>query len=104
MQVEKILTREKLNEKISRLRAEGKTVVFTNGCFDILHVGHTRYIGEARKLGDVLVVAVNSDASVRKIKGEKRPLVPEKERAEVLAARGWGAAGPRPARLRPRQR
>ena len=86
--MEKILSREKLKKEIDRLKAGGKKIVFTNGCFDILHVGHTRYLKEARKLGDVLVVALNSDASVRAIKGEKRPLVPEAERAEVLASLG----------------
>jgi D-beta-D-heptose 7-phosphate kinase/D-beta-D-heptose 1-phosphate adenosyltransferase len=85
---EKILSREKLKKEIDRLKAAGKKIVFTNGCFDILHVGHTRYLREARKLGDVLIVALNSDASVRAIKGEKRPLVPEAERAELLAALG----------------
>jgi rfaE bifunctional protein nucleotidyltransferase chain/domain len=82
----KVLTREKLREEVDRLKAMGKKIVFTNGCFDILHVGHTRYLGEARKLGDVLVLALNSDSSVKTIKGEKRPLVPEAERAEVLAS------------------
>jgi rfaE bifunctional protein nucleotidyltransferase chain/domain len=81
-----ILSRQKLKKEVDRLRAAGKTVVFTNGCFDILHVGHTRYLGEARKLGDVLVLALNSDSSVRAIKGEKRPVVSEAERAEVLAS------------------
>jgi len=61
-------------------------VVFTNGCFDLLHPGHTRYLSEARALGDVLVVAVNSDRSVRELKGPGRPVVPEDERAELLAA------------------
>jgi len=83
---EKIFAREKLKEVIDRLKAEGKKIVFTNGCFDILHVGHTRYLGEAKRLGDILIVALNSDSSVRAIKGEKRPLVPEAERAEVLAS------------------
>ncbi len=68
------------------LRAQGRQLVFTNGCFDILHVGHVRYLNQARALGDALVVAVNSDRSVRENKGESRPLVPEAERAEVLSA------------------
>lgn len=68
------------------LRESGKRMVFTNGCFDILHVGHVRYLNRARALGDLLVVALNSDRSVRKIKGSPRPVVPEMERAEVLAA------------------
>ncbi len=83
---EKLLDRQELRRRLGELRAAGKKIVFTNGCFDILHVGHVRYLGEARRLGDVLVVAVNSDASVREIKGEKRPLVPERERAELIAA------------------
>jgi rfaE bifunctional protein nucleotidyltransferase chain/domain len=70
----------------ARWRAEGKAVVWTNGCFDLLHVGHVRGLQEARGLGDVLVVGVNSDASVRRLKGPTRPVVPEAERAEVLAA------------------
>jgi rfaE bifunctional protein nucleotidyltransferase chain/domain len=82
----KTYSRERLKEEVDRLKAMGKKIVFTNGCFDILHVGHTRYLREAGKLGDVLVLALNSDSSVKKIKGEKRPLVPEAERAEVLAS------------------
>ena len=81
----KILDRITLKEKIDALRREGKKIAFTNGCFDILHVGHVRYLKEARKTADILVLALNSDSSVRAIKGEKRPLVPEDERAEVLA-------------------
>ena len=68
------------------LRAAGRRLVFTNGCFDILHVGHVRYLTEARRLGDALMVAVNSDASVRRLKGEGRPVMGEGERAELLAA------------------
>jgi D-glycero-beta-D-manno-heptose 1-phosphate adenylyltransferase len=68
------------------LREAGKKLVFTNGCFDILHVGHVRYLNQAHSLGDALVVAVNSDRSVREIKGDSRPIVTEQERAEVLAA------------------
>lgn len=82
----KIFPRETLKEQLSGLRQAGKTIVFTNGCFDILHVGHVRYLREAKKLGDILVLALNSDASVRAIKGEKRPLVPEEERADIMAA------------------
>jgi D-beta-D-heptose 7-phosphate kinase/D-beta-D-heptose 1-phosphate adenosyltransferase len=69
-----------------RLKAAGKKIVFTNGCFDILHPGHTRYLQEARSLGDFLIVAVNSDRSVRAIKGPERPVFPEEVRAELLAA------------------
>jgi D-beta-D-heptose 7-phosphate kinase/D-beta-D-heptose 1-phosphate adenosyltransferase len=82
----KIYPRNKLKEEVVRLKREGKKVVFTNGCFDILHAGHTRYLREAKKLGDVLILALNSDSSVRAIKGEKRPIVPETERAEVVAS------------------
>jgi D-glycero-beta-D-manno-heptose 1-phosphate adenylyltransferase len=71
---------------IERLRADGKTVVFTNGVFDLLHPGHVRYLREARRLGDALIVGVNSDHSVRANKGADRPLTPEAERAEILAA------------------
>ena len=69
-----------------RLKASKKRIVFTNGCFDILHVGHIRYLRKARSLGDVLVVGLNTDRSVGVIKGEKRPIVPQADRAEVLAA------------------
>ena len=82
----RIKRRSVLKDIIDELKADGKTVVFTNGCFDILHVGHIRYLEAARALGDCLVVAVNTDESVRRLKGEPRPLVPEFERAEVLAA------------------
>ena len=82
----KILTWEALQQEVERLRGMGKTIAFTNGCFDILHVGHVRYLREARRTGDCLVLAINSDASVRAIKGEQRPLVPEAERAEIVAA------------------
>jgi len=71
-----------------RLRAEGRRLVFTNGCFDILHVGHVRYLEAARALGDALLVAINSDAAVRALKGETRPVLNERERAEMLAALG----------------
>ena len=82
----KILDRKTLQEKLDALRKENKKIAFTNGCFDILHVGHVRYLREAKKTADVLVLALNSDSSVQSIKGEKRPLVPEEERAEILAA------------------
>jgi len=68
------------------LRSEGRSLVFTNGCFDLLHLGHVRYLAEARALGDALVVALNSDRSVRVLKGEGRPILNEQERAEVVAA------------------
>ena len=83
---EKILTHEALMNERERLRRAGKELVFTNGVFDILHVGHVRYLAQARELGDALVVAINSDASVRELKGDARPLVNQNDRAEVLAA------------------
>jgi len=87
----KILSQKfKSLDEIVRLRKElslsNKRLVFTNGCFDILHVGHVRYLNRARSLGDLLVVAVNSDHSVQSIKGASRPVIPEMERVEVLAA------------------
>ena len=84
MSQEKIYTRKELATKLEHLRSNGKVVVTTNGCFDVLHLGHLRYLQAARKLGDCLVVAINSDASVRQLKGQNRPLVPEDERAEML--------------------
>jgi len=83
---EKILSQDKLLGLRQGLRAAGKIVVFTNGVFDLLHVGHVRYLAAARALGDVLVVAVNSDKTVRELKGEGRPVTNENERAEILAA------------------
>jgi rfaE bifunctional protein nucleotidyltransferase chain/domain len=69
-----------------RLRGEGKRIVLANGCFDLLHVGHVRYLDAARRLGDVLIVGINSDAAVARLKGAGRPLMPAAERAEMLAA------------------
>lgn len=83
---EKILTREGAVGARTRLRAEGRRLVFTNGVFDLLHVGHVRYLREARALGDALLVAINSDRAVRELKGANRPVMDERERAEVLAA------------------
>ncbi len=83
----KIQSRETLLPLIVSLHEAGKTVVFTNGCFDILHIGHARYLQEAKALGDVLIIGLNSDASVRVLgKGDERPITPQQERAEVLAA------------------
>lgn len=83
----KIKTRPDLAAILTDLRRQGKRIVFTNGCFDLMHIGHTRYLQAARELGDVLVVGVNSDASVRSLnKGPGRPIVPHVQRAEVLAA------------------
>ena len=83
---EKVVDRKTLKEKVDLLRQVGKVVVFTNGCFDLFHVGYVRLLQKARKQGDCLVVAVNSDRSVRQIKGPERPKIPEEERAEVVAA------------------
>ncbi|MBW2038205.1 MAG: D-glycero-beta-D-manno-heptose 1-phosphate adenylyltransferase [Deltaproteobacteria bacterium] len=78
--------REELKEIIKGLKEEGRRTVFTNGCFDILHRGHVIYLEEARRRGDCLIVGVNSDSSVRQVKGEKRPIVPQEVRMAVLAA------------------
>jgi len=86
MAVEKILSLEQAYEVVEELKRQGKRVVFTNGCFDLLHPGHVRYLAQARELGDALLVAVNSDSGVRAIKGPGRPILPEGERAEILAA------------------
>jgi len=82
----KILSHEDLLNERERLYGAGQTLVFTNGVFDILHVGHVRYLAEARALGDALVVAINSDRSVRVLKGPERPLTTETDRAEIIAA------------------
>lgn len=77
---------EIIKNEIKALQQQGKKIVFTNGCFDILHAGHVDIFQQARNLGDALVVAVNSDISIKKIKGEKRPVVPQVQRMQVLAA------------------
>jgi len=82
----KILSPVELLGVRTRLRAEGRKLVFTNGVFDLLHVGHVRYLEQARELGDILLVAINSDRTVRELKGDGRPLTNEAERAEILAA------------------
>ena len=82
----KIRERPALAQECARLRAAGKTVVFTNGCFDLMHAGHATYLEFARRQGDVLVVGLNTDASVRRYKGEKRPVVDERNRARLMAA------------------
>ena len=82
----RILLRDELLKERERLRAAGEKLVFTNGVFDLLHVGHVRYLAQARALGDALVVAVNSDRSVRELKGAGRPLTNESDRAEILAS------------------
>jgi rfaE bifunctional protein nucleotidyltransferase chain/domain len=82
----KIVERNALASQVAKWRAAGEQVVLANGCFDLLHVGHVRYLGGAKALGGKLVVAMNSDSSVRRLKGEGRPLMPEGERAEIIAA------------------
>lgn len=79
------VSRQELQSILKPHRDAGHVLVFTNGCFDLLHIGHARYLAEAKSHGDVLIVGVNSDASVRQLKGPKRPLIPEGERAEMLA-------------------
>jgi len=76
---------EKLKDIVEDLKTQGKKIVFANGCFDILHVGHIRYLKAAKGIGDILIVGVNSDVSVKKIKGEHRPIVPDYERVEILS-------------------
>ena len=82
----KLMSLEELLRVRASLRAEGKFVVFTNGVFDLLHVGHVRYLRQARTLGDVLIVAINSDRCVQELKGPNKPIIPQSERAEILAA------------------
>lgn len=82
----KIVGLEELSERSKQLRAAGKKLVATNGCFDLLHVGHVRYLQAARALGDSLVIGLNGDRSVRELKGKGRPVVGERDRAEILAA------------------
>lgn len=82
----KILPLEDAYRVIDGHKARGDRVVFTNGCFDLIHPGHTRYLADARELGDLLIVALNSDRSVRELKGDGRPIFPQQERAEILAA------------------
>ena len=83
---EKILSRERLKQRVAEWRRAGESIALANGCFDLLHVGHIRYLHAAKQLGGRLVVAINSDESVRALKGEGRPLMPAEERAEILAA------------------
>ncbi|PYP91081.1 MAG: D-glycero-beta-D-manno-heptose 1-phosphate adenylyltransferase [Candidatus Angelobacter sp. Gp1-AA117] len=82
----KILNQNELAQQVKQWRAAGEKIIFTNGCFDLLHVGHVRYLRGAKQLGGKLVVGVNSDASARSLKGEGRPRIPANERAEILAA------------------
>jgi len=83
---DKIKSQDSLKKIIAGLQKKGKKIVFTNGCFDIMHYGHAKYLEDAKKHGDILVVAVNSDASVKKIKGKNRPIVNEKDRLSLIAA------------------
>jgi rfaE bifunctional protein nucleotidyltransferase chain/domain len=82
----KIIAHPQINGLIADLKAAGEKIVFTNGCFDLIHVGHVRYLREAKNLGDRLFIGLNSDQSIRRIKDPARPLIPEEQRAEVLAA------------------
>ncbi len=82
----KILSRQQLRQRVEEWRRSGETITLANGCFDLLHVGHVRYLHAAKQLGGRLIVAVNSDASVRSLKGEGRPVMPAEERAEILTA------------------
>jgi D-beta-D-heptose 7-phosphate kinase/D-beta-D-heptose 1-phosphate adenosyltransferase len=82
---EKIKTEEDLRRIVKNLKKKGKRIVFTNGCFDLLHLGHVRYLEKAKSIGDILVVGVNSDRSVQSLKGPERPILPEEERAEILS-------------------
>jgi len=86
MSVRKIKSLEEMVFIRDQLRCDGKRLVFTNGCFDLLHAGHVRYLNQARTMGDALVVGLNSDESVHTLKGKGRPIIPEAERAEILAA------------------
>jgi D-beta-D-heptose 7-phosphate kinase/D-beta-D-heptose 1-phosphate adenosyltransferase len=86
MSLDKIVPLNNAYALVDDLKRQGKRVVFTNGCFDLLHPGHTQYLKEARTLGDILIVAINSDRSIRALKGQTRPIFPELERAEILAA------------------
>ena len=85
---DKVKEKEALQKIIESLKTAGKKIVFTNGCFDLLHVGHIRYLEEAKALGDILIVGVNSDRSVRQLKGLDRPILPQEERAEILSGLG----------------
>jgi D-glycero-beta-D-manno-heptose 1-phosphate adenylyltransferase len=84
--VGEFVSRAELSRQVGALKRDGRRIVFTNGCFDILHPGHIRMLEKARSLGDALIVGINSDCSVQGIKGPKRPVIPQAERAEVLAA------------------
>lgn len=82
----KIKNLQELKEIVNSHKKDGKKIVFTNGCYDLIHLGHVRYLKEGKKLGDVLIVALNSDRSVRSLKGPPRPVIPQEERAEIVSA------------------
>jgi rfaE bifunctional protein nucleotidyltransferase chain/domain len=82
----RIVKRDQLIALVEQERLSGKKIVFANGCFDVLHVGHVRYLAAARTLGDLLIVGINSDEQARRLKGEGRPLVPQDQRAEIISA------------------
>ncbi|OGS43364.1 MAG: hypothetical protein A2539_03645 [Elusimicrobia bacterium RIFOXYD2_FULL_34_15] len=86
MNSSKIKSTDQISKIIIKIKKSGKKVVFTNGCFDILHIGHIKLLEKAKSFGDILILGLNSDSSVRKIKGNSRPIIPEKERAEILAS------------------
>lgn len=83
-----VISQVEIDKSLKSIRTENKKIVFTNGCFDLLHVGHVRYLNSAKKLGDILIVGVNTDKSVKKLKGPTRPIQNENDRAEILAALG----------------
>lgn len=82
----KVLSAQSLEQAIADFKKAGKKIVFTNGCFDLLHIGHVRYLEQAKSLGDILIVGINTDASVRELKGPTRPIQNENDRAEILAS------------------
>lgn len=84
--MEKVIEKQNIKQIVDKLKKENKKIVFTNGCFDILHVGHVRYLKNSAEFGDVLIVGLNSDVSVRKLKGDTRPINNQSDRAEVLSA------------------
>ncbi|MDH7513412.1 MAG: adenylyltransferase/cytidyltransferase family protein [Clostridiales bacterium] len=84
--MKKLKALKELEKIVAEEKEGGKTIVLANGCFDLFHVGHIRYLREAKAKGDILVVAINSDSSVRKLKGKGRPILPQRERAEILSA------------------
>jgi len=89
MSMGKVITQDEAIELSKKLKKENKTLVFTNGCFDILHLGHVRYLKQSKKFGDFILVALNSDASVKRLKGESRPVNNENDRAELLSELGF---------------